>query len=100
MSVSPKPANHAYCENKFPVLHVLFPFRHVQLGNHRVKSRVPGHTATRSLLNKTVIKSLFYFFKADLMHISRGLYKWHNYYVVPNSCAVRNNSVGWKIHPN
>ena len=22
------------------------------------------------------------------------------YYVVPNSCAVRNNSVGWKIHPN
>ena len=22
------------------------------------------------------------------------------YYVVPNSCAVRNSSVGWKIHPN
>ena len=22
------------------------------------------------------------------------------YYVVPNSCAVRNNGVGWKIHPN
>ena len=23
-----------------------------------------------------------------------------NYCEVPNSCAVRNNSVGWKIHPN
>ena len=22
------------------------------------------------------------------------------YCEVPNSCAVRNNSVGWKIHPN
>ena len=22
------------------------------------------------------------------------------YREVPNSCAVRNNSVGWKIHPN
>ena len=45
------------------------------------------------------------FAKSETDHVGPlGDLMWNDphiiYCEVPNSCAVRNNSVGWKIHPN